>query len=99
MIKIYGMSSCPDCSHVWEQIKGKEGYEVIDIGLHVRDLKAFLKLRDHSPAFTTAKARGAAGIPCFVLEDGTVTLSPEDVGLHSLSSPAGGACSLDGSGC
>jgi len=44
MIKIYGMSSCPDCIHVWEQIKGKEGYEVIDIGLHVRDLKAFLKL-------------------------------------------------------
>ena len=85
MIKIYGMSSCPDCTHVWEQVKGKDGYEVIDIGLHVRDL--------------TAKARGAAGIPCFVLEDGTVTLSPEDVGLHSLSSPAGGACSLDGSGC
>ncbi len=99
MIKIYGMSSCPDCTHVWEQVKGREGYEVIDIGLHVRDLKAFLKLRDHSPAFTTAKARGAAGIPCFVLEDGTVTLSPEDVGLHSLSSPAGGVCSLDGSGC
>ena len=117
MIKIYGMSSCPDCTHVWEQVQGdaryeiidfgldvrelkaREGYEVIDIGLHVRDLKAFLKLRDHSPAFTTAKARGAAGIPCFVLEDGTVTLSPEDVGLHSLSSPAGGACSLDGSGC
>ena len=39
MIKIYGMSSCPDCTHVWEQVKGKEGYEVIDIGLHVRDLK------------------------------------------------------------
>ena len=43
------MSSCPDCTHVWEQVKGKDGYEVIDIGLHVRDLKAFLKLRDHSP--------------------------------------------------
>ena len=65
----------------------------------VRDLKAFLKLRDHSPAFTLSKARGAAVILCCVLEDGTVTLSPEDVGLHSLSFPAGGACSLDGLGC
>ena len=53
----------------------------------MHDLKAFLKLSDHSPAFTSAKARGAAGIPCFVLEDGTVELSPKDVGLHSLSSP------------
>ena len=99
MIKIYGMSSCPDCTHVWEQVKGKDGYEVIDIGLHVRDLKAFLKLRDHSPAFATAKARGAAGIPCLVLDDCTVTLSTQDFWLNSLSSPAGGACSLDGSGC
>ena len=99
MIKIYGMSSCPDCTHVWEQIKGKEGYEVIDIGLHVRDLKAFLKLRDHSPAVASAKARGAAGIPGVVVEDGPVALSPEGGGLHSLSYPAGGACSLDGSGC
>lgn len=51
------------------------------------------------PILPKGMARGAAGIPCFVLEDGTVTLSPEDVGLHSLSFPAGGACSLDGSGC
>ena len=85
MIKIYGMSSCPDCTYVWEQV-------------HVSDLKAFLKLRDHNSVFDGARARGAAGIPCFVLEDGRVTLSPEEAGLRSC--PAEGqACSLDGSGC
>jgi len=26
---------------------------------------------------------GAVGIPCFVLEDGSVTLSPEEAGLQS----------------
>lgn len=50
MIRIYGMSSCPDCQYVEEQVKGNNRYEVIDIGRHVRDLKAFLKLRDHEPS-------------------------------------------------
>ena len=83
MIKIYGMETCPDCTYVEEQVKGNNQYEVIDIGQHVRDLKAFLRLRDHHPAFNEAKSVGAVGIPCFVLEDGTVTLSPEDAGLRS----------------
>ncbi len=74
MIKIYGMESCPDCTYVWDQVQGDARYEVIDFGLDVRQLKAFLKLRDNDPAFAAAKARGAAGIPCFLLEDGRVTL-------------------------
>ena len=82
---------------------GNNRYEVIDIGRHVRDLKAFLKLRDHEPVFAEAKQYGAAGIPCFVLEDGTVTLSPEEAGLHSRpedgASAEGASCSLDGKGC
>lgn len=41
MIKIYGMKSCPDCTFVDEQVKGNGRYEVIDIGEHVRNLKAF----------------------------------------------------------
>ena len=92
MIRIYGMSSCPDCQYVEEQVKENNRYEVIDIGRHVRDLKAFLKLRDHEPVF-------AAGIPCFVLEDGTVTLTPEEAGLRSRPIEDGASCSLDGSGC
>ena len=71
MIKIYGMPSCPDCSFVERQAEGREGYEVIDIGSHVRLLKEFLRLRDR------------AGIPCFVLDDGRVTLVPEEAGLKS----------------
>lgn len=50
MIKIYGMETCPDCTYVEEQVKDNNQYEVIDIGQHVRDLKAFLRLRDHHPA-------------------------------------------------
>ena len=99
MITIYGMETCPDCTYVEEQIKGDNRYEIIDIGRHVRNLKAFLKLRDTHPAFEAAKRHGSVGIPCFVLEDGTVTLSPEEAGLHARPVATGAACSLDGSGC
>ena len=62
MIKIYGMETCPDCTYVEEQVKDNNQYEVIDIGQHVRDLKAFLRLRDHHPALNEAKSVGAVGI-------------------------------------
>ena len=100
MIKIYGMETCSDCTHVEEQVKGNNQYEVIDIGQHVRDLKASLKLWDHHPAFNEAKSVGAVGILCFVLEDDTVALSPEDAGLRSHHINEGATCNIDGeSGC
>ena len=99
MIKIYGMETCPDCTYVEQQVKDNDMYEVIDIGRHVRDLKAFLRLRDLDPAFDEAKSVGAVGIPCFVLEDGTVTLNPEDAGLRPSPIDEGAACNIDGSGC
>ena len=83
MIKIYGMPSCPDCHFVEEQVQGDARYEVINIGDHILHLKAFLRLRDREAIFDEAKAHGFAGIPCFVLEDGTVTLTPEEAGLKS----------------
>lgn len=99
MIKIYGMPTCPDCAYVEEQVEGNDKYEVIDIGTHVRKLKEFLRLRDSNPVFDEAKRAGAAGIPCFVLENGTVTLSPEDAGLRSREAGEGSSCSIDGKGC
>lgn len=99
MIKIYVIDTCPDCTYVEEQVKGDNHYEIIDIGHHVRNLKEFLKLRDNSPVFDEARRYGAAGIPCFVLEDGTITLTPEDAGLKSRPIADGSACNLDGSGC
>lgn len=97
MIKIYGMKSCPDCSFVDEQVKDNKDFQIIDIGDHVRNMKEFINIRDTDPAFDTVRGTGAVGIPCFVLEDGTVTLKPEDVGLRSRES--GAACRIDGKGC
>lgn len=98
MIKIYGMKSCSDCVAVDRQVESDSRYQVIDIGEHVRLLKDFLRLRDNNPVFDEAKKKGYAGIPCFVLEDGTVTLKPEEAGLKS-GRPEPTSCRIDGSGC
>lgn len=99
MIKMYVMQTCQDCTYVEEQIKDDSRFEIIDIGSNVRKLKEFIRLRDHHPIFDEAKKVGDLGIPCYVLEDGTVTLISEDVGLKSRPQD-GEFCSLSNkSGC
>lgn len=97
MIKIYVMPTCPDCTKVMAQVKDNSEYLIIDIGAHVRNLKEFLYLRDNDPVFEAARRYGFAGIPCFVLEDGTVTLSSLEAGISPVRS--GASCRIDGSGC
>lgn len=84
MIKVYGMKTCPDCSYIYDQIKDKASeYEYVEIGEHVKNLKEFLIARDNNPIFKDCKSNGSVGIPYFVLEDGKISLTPEDVGLKS----------------
>ena len=45
MTKVYVMSTCPDCVQVKAQLANHPDYELIDIGEHVRHLKAFLSRR------------------------------------------------------
>ena len=99
MIKMFVMHTCPDCEYVEKQVEGNPDFEVIDIGKHVRNLKQFLDLRDSNPAFDEAKAIGDVGIPCYVREDGSVTLYSKDVGLEPRPEGYGAACSIDGRGC
>ncbi len=97
MTKVYVMATCPDCKQVKIQLADNSNYELIDIGEHVKNLKQFLKLRDNNPAFDEAKANGWIGIPCFLLEDGTVKFSMDDIVIEE--APDGATCSLDGKGC
>lgn len=97
MVKVFTMETCPDCTAVKEQIKNNPHFEIIDIGEHVRNLKQFLALRDNNPAFDDARRNGYVGIPCFVLEDGSITFSLQDV--HLKETGTGNACRIDGKGC
>ena len=94
MITVYVMESCADCAHVKEQLKGNPHFNIVDIGQHVRSLKSFLHLRDTRTEFTTIKARGAIGIPCFVQEDGKITFELDDIHIEETSGST--ACSING---
>ena len=102
------MQTCPDCASIKQQAQGDTRFQIIDIGEHVRNLKQFLALRDTNPAFDSIRQRGSVGIPCFVLEDGTITFSQEEAyqSLHETSPltegdimEEGASCSIDGKGC
>lgn len=103
MIKIYGMPGCPYCDCVHTQIKGREDeFEYINIGESIKNMSAFMRLRDKSPAFDHCKAIGDVGIPAFVFEDGRVSVDPADAGLTEYGQ--GAACSVSdhvngGKGC
>ncbi len=102
MVKIFGMPTCPYCDYIHEQVKERENeFEYINIGENIRNMSAFTRLRDTSPAFAHSKEIGDVGIPAFVLEDGSITLDPAVVGLVEYGTP--GACSIsdhkNGKGC
>lgn len=80
MLKIYGSMLCPDCVECREDLdKVGVEYEFLDFAESLQNLKEFLKLRDSSPLFEPSRAEGKIGIPCIVKENGTVSLSWEDL--------------------
>ena len=80
MIKLYGMHICPDCEQAREQLLfAGVDFEFLDFADSTANLKEFLKIRDTSPLFEEVRREGKIGIPCFVREDGSITLEAADV--------------------
>jgi glutaredoxin-related protein len=74
MLKIYGSMMCPDCVACREAFDNAGvTYEYYDFADDLRNLKAFLSIRDADAAFEGIKAEGKIGIPCILREDGTIT--------------------------
>ena len=75
MLKIYGSMMCPDCVECRRDLdEAGVASEYLDFADDLRNLKAFLALRDKEPAFETVRTEGKIGIPCILREDGSVTL-------------------------
>ena len=92
------MQTCPDCASIKERAKNDSRFELIDIGEHVRNLKQFLTLRDSEPAFEQVRKKGSVGIPCFVMEDGSIRFSLNEE-VQSEENASNASCSIDGKGC
>ena len=79
MLKIYGSMLCPDCLECREDLeKAGVEYVFLDFAESLKNLKAFLKIRDNSDLFDIARAEGKIGIPCIVREDETVSFDWEE---------------------
>ena len=79
MLKIYGSMLCPDCVRCRRDLDSAGvAYEYLDFSDNLGNLKEFLALRDSLALFAPVKAGGSIGIPCIVLEDGSVTLDWEE---------------------
>ena len=73
---IYGSMLCPDCVQCRKDLdEAGVAYEYRDFAEDLRNLKAFLELRDTEEIFQSVKQEGKIGIPCIVNEDGSVTLT------------------------
>lgn len=71
---IYGSMLCPDCVECVKDLDaaGIE-YTFCDFADDLKNLKAFLKLRDTEPMFESLKREGKIGIPCIVHDDGKMS--------------------------
>ena len=79
MLRIYGSMLCPDCVQCRAELdEAGVAYEYLDFSDDLKNLKEFLKLREENGIFAPVKEQGGIGIPCILMEDGTVTLSWEE---------------------
>ena len=79
-VTVIGSHLCPDTLYALNRlVEAKADIDFKNLSASLSDLKAYLALRESSPVFDGPKARGSLGIPCFVLEDDTVTLELEKV--------------------
>ncbi|MEO2239971.1 glutaredoxin domain-containing protein [Dorea sp. YH-dor226] len=77
---VYGTNACPDCVEAIQKLDEKKAdYVYLEFSNNMPNLKRFLKLRDTEVIFDAVKEQGKVGVPCFKLEDGTLTLNLEEV--------------------
>ncbi|MGN1392620.1 MAG: hypothetical protein ACI4V7_01040 [Succinivibrionaceae bacterium] len=105
-IKVYGNPSCPDCKKLQASIMANdnniqvEGYDISN----PKNLKEFLILRDTRIEFADIKLKNQIGIPCIILDDGSITFDWESIfikkGLSVVNDNEDNQkCSIDGKNC
>lgn len=73
-VTVIGSHLCPDTLYAlnWLSAAGAE-VDFKNLSASLSDLKIYLALRQDSPVYADIRENGGTGIPCFILEDGTVT--------------------------
>ncbi|MGN0267075.1 MAG: glutaredoxin [Lachnospiraceae bacterium] len=79
-VTVIGSHLCPDTLYALNQLAAA-GAEISfkDILSCHADLMSYLMLRDTSDVYAEIRGKERLGVPCFVCEDGTVTLDIKEV--------------------
>ena len=73
-VTVIGSHLCPDTLYALNRLsEAKAEIDFKNMSASLSDLKVYMALRQDSPVYADIRANGGIGIPCFVLEDGTVT--------------------------
>ncbi|MBN6074473.1 hypothetical protein HYE60_04255 [Aggregatibacter actinomycetemcomitans] len=77
---LYYAEKCPDTAPFVAELKrlGVE-YDEVEVMSSIPNLKQWLRLRDNNAAFDAVKAKGNAGFPALLLEDGRVILTESEL--------------------
>jgi len=79
-MKYYGSPLCPDCQEATAILKDADAlFEFVDMTASMAGLKEFLALRDSRGEFADVRKEGRVGIPCFLMEDGSITFDVQEV--------------------
>ncbi len=79
-ITVLGSHLCPDTIYAVNKL-AEAGIKMVykDILSCHSDLREYLKLRDTSPLYEPFRGTETLGVPCFIREDGTMTLDLEEI--------------------
>lgn len=79
-MKLYGTNQNSACLEAFKRLdEAGVSYEFIDITASEENLREFLNLRDKEERFLDVKKCGDIGIPCYLLDDMTVTFDTDRV--------------------
>lgn len=79
-VTVIGSHLCPDTLAALNKLSGEGAdIEYKNILACHADLRAYLALRDKSEVYAEIRGTDRLGVPCFICEDGTVTLDLEEV--------------------
>ena len=79
-VTVIGSHLCPKTLYALNRLtEAQVDIEFKNLSASLPDLKAYLALRESSPLYDAVREQGIVGIPAFILEDGTVTLTLSDV--------------------
>lgn len=79
-VTVVGSHLCPDVLYSLNRLtEAKVKIEFKNISSSLADLRFYLNLRENNPLYDDIRCTSKLGIPCFILEDGTMTLELDEV--------------------